>query len=261
MRTVSARRVRETILDLSLHSGQCHISSALSCVEILITTLALLARHAPLRAAAARCVLSKGHAAAALYAVLHRAGLLTRRQLAGYCRNGSLLYGHPDVRVPGVAATTGSLGHGLGLAAGMAYAARLQRDRAPFVAVLSDGECNEGSTWEAAAIIAAQRLPVIAIIDANGLQATARWSDLSPGSDLPALWRAHGWQAQLVDGHSVPALTAALRRRPGKKPLAIIARTVKGRGVPFMENDIEWHYRRLDRALWSAARRELRDHA
>ena len=256
MRKIDPRRVRETILSMALHSGQCHIASALSCVEILVAALTTLARHAPPRAAARNCILSKGHAVAALYATLHCAGVLTRRQLAGHCRNGSLLYGHPDHRVPGVAATTGSLGHGLALAAGMAYAARLQRRRELVIAVLSDGECNEGSVWEAAAVIAAQRLPVVAVVDANGLQATARWSVLSRGSSLPALWRAHGWHTVVVDGHDCAALSAAMRRGPA--PTAIIARTVKGYGVPFMEDNIEWHYRRLDRALWAAAGRELR---
>jgi len=248
--SIFAAHVRDLILEISHLSRQGHVGCALSCVEIL-TVL-----HAGILRPVDRFILSKGHAVLALYAVLHQMGILSFRELRSFCRNGSRLYGHPDHRVPGVAVTTGSLGHGLGIAAGMAYAASLRKTGGRIYVLMSDGECNEGSVWEAAAVIGRERLPVVAVVDENGLQATDQTAVLSRGVDYPEIWRAHGWRVLYADGHELTGLNGVCKRASRKNPTVILARTVKGKGISFMENSVEWHYRRVTERDLVNARRE-----
>ena len=246
----TARRIRAQLVRMS-HAGKApHLGSALSCVDILVAlywSVAAVDPQRPDEPKRDRIILSKGHAAAALYATLAERGFFDRCLLDTYARDGSQLPEQMSPQcVPGVEAATGSLGHGLSLGLGMALAARIQGLPYRVWVVLSDGECNEGSVWEAAMFGAAQRLDhVTAIVDYNGWQATGRSDEILQLQPLEEKWRAFGWASTSVDGHDVPALEAALRPRHGMPcaPRAIIARTVKGKGVSFMEDDNNWHYR------------------
>jgi len=247
---LTARRIRARLVRMSHEARAPHLGSALSCVDILVALYWAAARidprqrEDPLRD---RVILSKGHAAAALYAVLAERGFWDPQLLETYARDGSEL---PEQMSPGcvwgVEAATGSLGHGLSLGSGMALAGRIQRRPFRVWVVLSDGECNEGSVWEAAMFAAAQQLGhVTAIIDYNRWQATARSDEVLQLQPLEEKWRAFGWEASTVDGHDHAALTEALRPADEfpRPPRALIARTVKGKGVSFMEDDNNWHYR------------------
>ena len=197
-----------------------------------------------------RFILSKGHAALALYAALHARGWIDEETLSSYCRDATLAGTHPDHALPGIDFSTGSLGQGLSFGAGAALAAQISgSDRRVFVLV-SDAECNEGSLWEAVMFAAQHQLAnLVAIIDVNGQQAldhTSRVLDLSP---LDRRWAAFGWRTLVVDGHDLQQLTAALADAPGEEqvtsregPLVVVARTVFGRGVSFMEGQVKWHY-------------------
>jgi transketolase len=192
-----------------------------------------------------RLLLSKGHGCMAQYGALAELGFFPEAVLDEYARDGGRLAEHPGPHcVPGIEAATGSLGHGLPIGAGLALAAKVRGANYRVFVVLSDGECYEGSVWEAALFAPAQRLDgLTAIVDYNGWSAMARtYPAMEP---LAEKWRAFGWSVQELDGHDVEALTAALAAVPFEpgRPSAIIARTVKGKGVSFMENDLEWHYR------------------
>jgi len=245
-----ARRLRGQLVEMSHAARAPHLGSALSCVDILVAAYWGALRvdprqpQDPLRD---RFIFSKGHAAAAMYAVLAERGFFPQEWLATYGQPGSRL---PEQMrpgcVPGVEAATGSLGHGLSLGAGMALAGRIQRREYRVWVVMSDGECNEGSVWEAAMFAAARRLTnVLAIVDFNRWQATARSEEVLALSPLADKWSAFGWQVTEVNGHDLGELRRAIGRwvQPGEGPACIIARTIKGRGVSFMEDDNNWHYR------------------
>jgi transketolase len=193
-----------------------------------------------------RVILSKGHAAAALYATLAERGFFDRELLNSYAQDGTHL---PEQMSPacvsGIEAATGSLGHGLSLGLGMALAGRIQNQDYRVWVVLSDGECNEGSVWEAAMFASAQRLDcVTAVVDYNRWQATGRSDEVLQLHPLDEKWRAFGWSVQTVDGHDPGQLMTALGAfESNGRPRAIIAKTIKGRGVSFMEDDNNWHYR------------------
>jgi transketolase len=244
-----ARRIRARIVRMS-HEGQApHLGSALSCVDILVSLYWSAANVAPESASDTgrdRVILSKGHAAAALYATLAERGFFSRDLLATYAQDGTQL---PEQMspgcVPGVEVATGSLGHGLSLGLGMALAGRIQRQPYRVWVVLSDGECNEGSVWEAAMFAAAQKLDrVTAVIDYNRWQATGRSDEILQIHPLDEKWKAFGWSVQTVNGHDPSELAAALNPDNSvDRPRAIIAHTIKGCGVSFMEDDNNWHYR------------------
>lgn len=244
-----ARRIRARIVRMS-HDGQApHLGSALSCVDILTAIYWSAADVSPATSASPerdRVILSKGHAAAALYATLAERRFFDPALLQTYAQDGSHL---PEQMSPGciagVEAATGSLGHGLSLGLGMALAGRIQEQSYRVWIVLSDGECNEGSVWEAAMFAAAQQLDrVTAVIDYNGWQATGRSDEILQLKPLDDKWRAFGWDVQVVDGHDPAELMDALGPAKTKsRPQAIVARTIKGRGVSFMEDDNNWHYR------------------
>ena len=243
---LAAMAIRLTILEQAKRAGVGHIGSALSVADIIAALYSggmdISDPDAPNRD---RLVLSKGHAALALYAALHQRGWLTREELNTYCEDGSLLGVHPEHRLRGVDFSTGSLGHGLALGAGAALAARLQGSSRRVFVLLSDGECNEGSIWESAMFAAHQELSnLVVVIDMNGQQAlgyTRHVLDLEP---MDRRWDAFGWDARMVDGHDVGAMLQAM---DGLDPVTgpphlLVARTTFGRGVSFMENQIRWHY-------------------
>lgn len=250
--------VRQQALEMIVRAGHGHIGGSFSCVEILVALYhGGVLQHDPANSmwpGRDRLILSKGQACQALYAVLADRGYFPLAELETFGKEGSRLEGHPNRTVPGVEVTTGSLGNGLGIAAGMALAAKLNRQTHRVYALLGDGECYEGAVWEAAIFASEQRLDnLVAIVDANGLMVTRP----TQGAHLLVRkWEAFGWPTWHVDGHSLTALMRILTE-PAPGPRAIVAHTVKGKGVSFMEGQTRWHHdvprgEELDRA-----RREL----
>lgn len=259
-----ARKIRGRVVQMSHAAKTPHLGSSLSCVEILVAAYWGVLRidpQQPLAPERDRFVLSKGHAASSLYATLAFRGFFEDSLLEAFNSDGGPLAEHPSLQcVPGVEAATGSLGHGLSLGLGMALAGRiLGVDYRCFVLV-SDGECQEGAVWEAAMLAPALRVDrLVAIVDYNKWQATGRSDEVMALRPLAEKWRAFGWNACEVDGHDLPALVSLLRSAPdgSGRPLAVIAHTVKGRGVSFMEDDNNWHYRIPTAAEVAAAHKEL----
>jgi len=239
------------------HAKSSHVGSSLSMADILAVLYARVLRVDPARPDwpdRDRFILSKGHAAAAAYAVLAECGFLPVAALDTFDQDGSALAGHiTHVGVPGVDASTGSLGHGLGLSCGMALAG--QRSDKPegrpcrVFALLSDGECDEGSTWEAVLFAAHEGLEnLCAIIDYNKIQSLGRVEEVLKLEPLADKWRAFGWAVREIDGHSVEEIAAAFDALPlaSGRPSCLVAHTVKGKGVSFMEDRLLWHYRPPD---------------
>ncbi len=247
---IIARNIRKQTVSLSHSARIAHLGSSLSCVDILACVYfnALnINRKNVLHPERDRFILSKGHAALALYVTLAQKGLFSPMLLNDCGQPGSLLAEHPiPGSIPGLEAATGSLGHGLSIGLGMTLAGRIQLYDFKVLVLLSDGECNEGSVWEAAMFAAAQHTEnLVAIIDYNKWQATGRSDEIMALSPLKQKWSAFGWNAREVDGHNIEEIAEALRAALNSKdaPYAIIANTIKGRGVSFMEDDNNWHYR------------------
>ena len=240
-------QLRAQVVELSHHAKAAHLASSLSCVDILAVLYESVLRlkdDDPGWPDRDRFVLSKGHAAAALYAVLARKHILTNDQLRSYGQEGSLLEEHPSPRLDGIEAATGSLGHGLSIGNGIALGSRIQGQGFKVYVLLSDGECNEGSTWEAALFASRHQLSnLCAIIDYNKWQATGRSQEVLAIDPLAEKWRAFGWEVDEVDGHDHEQLEAKLCAHSEKGPRMIVAHTVKGKGISFMEDDNNWHYR------------------
>ena len=258
-----AQRVRLDALEM-IHSARAsHIGSVFSCVEILAALYSGVARvdpANPLRPDRDRVVLSKGHAGVALYATLAECGFFPREQLASYYQDGSLLSGHISHKgVPGVELSTGSLGHGVCVATGMALSAKMSKMESRVYAVMGDGECEEGSVWEAAQFAAHNHLGnLIVIVDHNRMQAMGFCEREIGLFDLESRWRAFGWNAISVqDGNDIGQLRSAFEHCDKERPNAVIAYTVKGKGVSFMENELLWHYRDPQGEWYEKARCEL----
>jgi transketolase len=241
-----AASIRRTTIDQSKRAHVGHIGSALSIADILAALFAgPLADLDPDDPDRHRLVLSKGHAVLALYGALHACGRLSDAQLDTYCGDGSHLAGHPEHVLAGIDFSTGSLGHGLSITAGCALAARLQGSERVAFTVMSDAELNEGSVWEAVMFAAHHRLSrLVAIVDVNGQQALGYTHDVLDLEPLAARWESFGWDVHEVDGHDLCGLgnTLDALRLDGGAPHVLLARTVFGKGVTFMENRIEWHY-------------------
>lgn len=259
-----AAQLRGRIIDMCHAASSAHLGSSLSCADVLTAAYWHVLKVDPAHPADPlrdRFILSKGHAAMAIYATLAMRGFFPEAELATYNQDGGRLAEHPPAnQLPGVEAATGSLGHGLPLAAGIALAGRIQGRNYRVFALLSDGENNEGSVWEAAMFAAGQRLEnLCAIIDYNKWQATDRSNDVLALAPLADKWRAFGWDALELDGHDVEGLARVMQKVPNGsgKPVAIIAHTVKGKGVSFMEDDNNWHYRAPTAAEVALARAEL----
>jgi transketolase len=244
---VSAQRAdaaRRLVLEAAISAGTCHIGSSLSIVDVLAVLYADVLPAGP--APGHRFLLSKGHAASALYATLAGAGVLAPAEVvAGYCSDGGRFTGHPERGVPGIEMTGGSLGHGPAIAIGCALADRHAGSPRRSFCLVGDGELNEGSVWEAIALgghLALANLTLI--VDANGLQGLGTTADVLDLEPLMPKFEAFGWRTTEVPGHDHEALASALRE-PVDGPCAVIARTIKGHGVGFMENELLWHYRSL----------------
>ena len=245
-----AARLRGKVIEMCHKTGAAHLGSSLSCCDIVAAAYWHAVQIDPRRPTDPlrdRFILSKGHAATALYAALAFKGFFPVDLLDTYCQDGGKLAEHPPANLlPGVEAATGSLGHGLPIGIGMALAGRINSQRFRVFALLSDGENNEGSVWEAAMFAAAQKLEnICVIVDYNKWQATARSNETLKLAPLRDKWEAFGWDAIEIDGHNTGELARRMADTPNGsgRPVALIAHTVKGKGVSFMEDDNNWHYR------------------
>jgi transketolase len=248
-----AQQSRATCLAMAFLGREGHLTSAMSCVDILTALYSgwlNVSPGAPRAPDRDRFLFSKGHAASAYYVALAQAGFLPVEELATYGHAGSRLPSHPcQLMLPVVEMSAGSLGHGLGIGTGMLYGMQLD-GRAGRVAVLmSDGECNEGSVWEAAAFACAHKQDrLVAIVDNNNMQAVGRTDMLLGHTRFEDKFAAFGWAVRVVDGNDVGAVLGALEATPFEagRPSAIVAKTVGGAGVSFMENNTAWHYNQLN---------------
>jgi transketolase len=262
--SAQAREIRRIVLEQSRRANVGHIGSAL-CVADLLAALYghVLRAESPDDPDRDRFVLSKGHAALALYAALRLKGWIKPAELNTYCGDGSLLGVHPERALSGVDFSTGSLGHGLSMGVGAALAARLQGSARRVFVLVSDAECNEGALWEAAMFAAHHRLAnLTAIVDVNGQQALGRTEEILSLEPLRERWSVFGWDAVEVDGHDTRAIVDALGAAPMTvgPPRVVLARTVFGRGVSFMESQLRWHYWPMSEDEYRVALAEL-EHA
>ena len=254
-----SRHLRHLVVEALEGGGRGHIGSSMSLIEILRVLYDDVLRVRPAEPAwkdRDRFILSKGHGCLALYAVLADKGFFPAAALATFCRRDSFLGGHPEAgKIPGVEASTGALGHGLSIGIGMALAARIRKSDVRIYVVMGDGEINVGSIWEAAMCAGKHGLDhLTAIIDNNKMQSYGPVSEVQPLEPLAAKWCAFGFDVNEVDGHDLAALRVSLARRTGaKRPLAVICHTVKGKGIPFAENDVAWHHKSKLKAAEIAA--------
>jgi len=244
-----AINVRRAIISTSAKAGSVHIASALSPVDILVALYFDVLNIDPKKADNSkrdRFILSKGHGGLGLYCALAERGFIPKKLLDKYGQDGSILTVHPVLgSVPGVEATTGSLGHGLGMGLGMALSHKRDKNPGRVFALLSDAECDEGATWEAVMLAGHLKLDnLIAIIDYNKLQCYGKVKDILDLEPFADKWIANCWSVVEVDGHNLEELVPVLRNVPKQngKPTVIIAHTTRGKGVPFMENNLEWYY-------------------
>jgi transketolase len=256
-----ALKIRQTVLERSFHAHVGHIGSALSVADIIAVLYAdALKIEAPADPDRDRFILSKGHAALALYAALHLRGWITADELNSFSGDATRLGVHPERAVNGIDFCTGSLGQGITYGVGAALAARLQNSARRAYVLVSDAECNEGSVWEAAMFAAHHQLSnLIVVIDLNGQQALGYTEQVLNMTPMAARWSAFGWRTYAVDGNDVAALQSTLRAldTSAGAPHVIIARTVFGKGVPFMESQIKWHYLPLSPEEYAAARESV----
>lgn len=245
-----AREIRFRTIRNSHLTGTPHLGSCLSCTDLLVWLYWNVLKLDPKNPKAVdrdRFILSKGHAAPVLFQVLAERGFYPKAKLEDYGRDGSIFGEHPPIpdHLPGIEAATGSLGHGLPMGLGMALAAAIQGQSYNVYAILSDGECNEGSVWECALMAAAQKVQNLTLfVDYNKWQATGRSDEVLGLAPLAEKWKAFGWATAEINGHSFQEMTNALKVLSGdSRPKAIVCNTIKGKGITFMEDDNNWHYR------------------
>jgi transketolase len=257
------RAYRKRILDISQQVSALHVAPAFSCVEItdlLYNNLMRCEHDGQYRDV---FLMSKGHGCMVQYVILEEQGVLSREDLDLYCKPNGRLGAHPDYETPGIAASTGSLGHGLGMATGQAYAEKLKGTDTLIYCVLSDGEFQEGSTWEAMMMAANLRLDnLVAFMDYNDFGGLERMSEGHPAFyPLVPKAQAFDWESIEVDGHDEEAMLNAVLRRRGGRPLLVVCRTIKGKGVSYMENVPIWHYRSPNKEEYQQGLKELAEGA
>ena len=259
-----ARRIRVHVLRMTHRAGSSHVGTSFSMAELLAVLyggVLSIRPEEPNWPERDRFILSKGHGCAGLYAALAERGFFSVDWLDNFCLNGSRLAGHiTHTGVPGVEVSTGSLGHGLSIACGMALAAERDEHQYRVYTLLSDGECDEGSVWEAVLFAGHHGLAsLVSIVDYNKIQSLGTVKEVLNLDPLAAKWEAFGWGVEEIDGHDCKQIESALRAVPlkRKRPSCIIAHTVKGKGVSFMENKLLWHYRSPDERELEQALREL----
>jgi len=245
-----AKYLRQQAFEMVINAGKGHLGGSFSCTEILVALyyggILRFDAKRPDWEARDRFILSKGHAHNTLYVLLSDLGFFPAAELSRFTKDGSILGGHCDTRVPGVEIISGSLGHGLGIACGIALGAKLDgKDYFTFV-VLGDGECQEGSVWEAAMFAGHHELnKLIAFVDRNRLGSEEFTENTARLEPLVDKWKAFGWEVRSIDGHSFGEIMTALkdcRNRQSTKPLSIIANTIKGKGISFLENTPKAHH-------------------
>jgi transketolase len=266
MLTDTARQIRRDVFSMIYECGEGHPGAALSCADIVTALYFRVMRVDPRNPewpGRDRFILSKGHACPSFYAALARRGFFPVDWLPTLRRLGSPLQGHPVMRkTPGVDMTSGSLGHGVPIGAGMAAAGQLAGLDYWVYVIVGDGELNEGLVWEAAQSAAHMRLGrLIVFVDNNGLQSGGRIEDVSGLTHIEAKFGAFGWHAQNIDGHDFGQILEAVERAKAEpqRPSVIVAKTIKGKGIPFTENDNSWHKRTPTRAELEAALKHLSD--
>ena len=261
-----AYKIRRHALEMTNRGGTSHIGSIFSMADFVAVLYAEILSYNPADPkwdGRDRVLLSKGHAGAGMYAALAESGFFPVEELINHCQNGSRFSGHVSHKgVPGVEASTGSLGQGLPMAMGMALAAKLDGKKHHVFCIVGDGECDEGAVWETALIANQYKLDnLIVTVDYNKFQSLATVEDTIALEPFTDKWAAFGWNVMQVDGHDVEALRVAFEQAKANlgtgKPTVIIAETTKGKGVSFMENDILWHYRTPQGEEYEAALKEL----
>jgi transketolase len=262
--TSMALGIRKKILVMSLRSDSAsHLGGGLSLVEILTCLYGKVMnykRDDPFWISRDRFILSKGHGVLAYFAALNYVGMISDNALNTFMKDGSSLIAHPILNLElGIESSNGSLGQGLSFGAGMAKAAKMKNSNQSVFVLMGDGECNEGSVWEAAQVSAQLALDnLITIIDANGFQSDGDVANGGNPEQLKAKFQSFGWNSVLVDGHDISALMRELTKpRKLNQPLCIVARTTKGKGVSFMENNNAWHHARLTKTNFELAMTEL----
>ena len=244
-----SRELRKEILNISYRAKVGHVGSALSIIDILAVLYFRILKIDPKNPQLPgrdRFLLSKGHAAAALYTVLSRRGFFSKEELNTFCQNGTRLAVHPeDTSLPGIEYASGSLGHGLSFGTGLALGGKKEKNPFRVFVLMSDAECDEGSIWETAMFASHHRLDnLTAVIDYNQSQALGNVSEILSLEPFQEKWKSFGWQVEEINGHDLLALEGRLSRLPLQKdkPSVFIARTALGKGVSFMENKLDWHY-------------------
>ena len=260
----TAIEIRKKIIDMAYRSNASHIGSALSSVELLTALYFIIMKideKNPVWEERDRFILSKGHGAAALYATLAQRGFFSDIILNEYCADGGRLEAHTNINcVPGVEATTGSLGHGLSIGAGMALAGKCDKKEYRVFVIVGDGECDEGSIWESALFASHHHLDnLVVIVDYNKLQAFGKTNDVLNLEPFAEKWMAFGWSIKEINGHDLLQITSSLEKIPFQKgkPSIVIANTIKGKGISFMENRLDCHYKSLDEKSYKQATEEL----
>jgi transketolase len=261
-----AREIRKDIVTMVHLAGDGHPGPALSITDLVTALYFQIMKINPKKPNwpdRDRLILSKGHACPAIYSTLARLGLFSREILPSLRSLGSILQGHPDMKkTPGIDMTTGSLGHGLSIGAGMAMAARLSGSHYYLYVIMGDGELNEGIVWEAATTAVHYQLGhLIAFIDNNGYQSGGTLEEVSGMGAILPRFEIAGWHCQEIDGHNFSQIIGAVEeaKRMPDRPSVIVARTIKGKGVPFMENDNSWHKRVPTREQMEAAMKILEE--
>lgn len=258
--TFNAQALRKTVLDMAYAGSTVHIGCAFSIIELLAVLYRQHLRfpgNDPLARDRDYFVLSKGHGVMAQYACMREMGWLKEEAFSGYFADGSELKGLSDSRVPGLEATSGSLGHGFSVAVGLAMGAKLRGTDQKTFTLVGDGEINEGPIWEGALFAAHHALQnFMVIVDENGFQAMGSTREVLSLGSIQAKLESFGFEALTIDGHDEVAIDSAITQlwaSASKRPKALIAQTVKGKGVPFMENNNMWHYTRLDAETYAQA--------
>lgn len=260
-----AKDIRRSILEISYKARGHHLGSALSIVDLMAVLYFRTLRINPEKSKDAqrdRFILSKGHACLALYVALAKRGFFSERDLVKYYgTDGSRLGFHPDKdSMPGVEVTTGSLGHGLSVGAGLSLASKIDKSAYRAFVIIGDGECNEGSIWEAAMFAGQHKLDnLVAILDYNHLQGFGRTEEVIDLEPLTDKWQSFGWAVKQINGHNIKEIISAFDKIPFKKdkPNMIIAHTIKGKGVSFLENRLESHYKCINQEELKASLKEL----
>ena len=252
---IRCKRYRKKILEISQQVSALHIAPAFSCTEIVdvIYNCILKKKNKDI------FLMSKGHGCMIQYVILEEKEILKTKDLDNYCKPNGILGAHPDYENPGIEGSTGSLGHGLGICVGMAYAEKLKKSKSSIFSVLSDGECQEGSTWEAAMMAGNLFLDnLIIFVDVNDFSGLERMSEGHPAfHPLKTKFQSFGWEVFEVDGHNSFEIFEAYSNKNDKKPLAVICNTIKGKGISFMENIPIWHYRSPNKEEYLLALKEL----